>query len=293
MKKRTKYSDMIGQIINGWRVKEVFYKLDNKNKNRAWVIAECPMCHKDYETMAQSIRGKNYIKGCYDCSVHAERNHIDRAGKTYNGIYVKEEYGRAKHGYKWLAVCPMCGKDFVIDGSQLGVQKSCYTCHQTNQWEDLTGQRFGKLTAIERIYRTDKTRHNWWLCQCDCGGEKIVEASELKRNNVSSCGCLTSKGELDVMQWLNEYDITYEKEKSFPELGLLRYDFYLPQLNTIIEYHGEQHFKPVDIWGGEDGYIARVEHDLRKELYCERNGVRLIIIPYYQPIEEALKCLIE
>ena len=35
-------------------------------------------------------------------------------------------------------------------------------------FEDLTGKRYGKLTVIERIYKTGNKRTSW-RCKCDCG----------------------------------------------------------------------------------------------------------------------------
>lgn len=57
---------------------------------------------------------------------------------------------------------------------------------------DLTGQRFGRLTVIERVedYVTPSGQHKArWLCKCDCGNEKKVTATALKRGNTQSCGC--------------------------------------------------------------------------------------------------------
>jgi hypothetical protein len=51
----------------------------------------------------------------------------------------------------------------------------------------LTGEKFGKLTAI-RIVKTDK-EGTWWLCECDCGKEKIASTLTLRRGSVGSCGC--------------------------------------------------------------------------------------------------------
>lgn len=52
---------------------------------------------------------------------------------------------------------------------------------------DLTGQKFGRLTVIERAENIgDRTR---WKCQCDCGNEIIVYATNLKRGLTKSCGC--------------------------------------------------------------------------------------------------------
>jgi hypothetical protein len=51
--------------------------------------------------------------------------------------------------------------------------------------EDLTGQKFGRLTVIERANKGSR-----WLCTCDCGGTNTVKASLLLSGNTKSCGCL-------------------------------------------------------------------------------------------------------
>jgi len=55
---------------------------------------------------------------------------------------------------------------------------------------DLAGRRFGRLVAI-RDAGVDKSRSRLWLCQCDCGKEKIVSGKLLNGGNVQSCGCLS------------------------------------------------------------------------------------------------------
>lgn len=53
---------------------------------------------------------------------------------------------------------------------------------------ELTGNSFGGLTVKERVW--PNTRGNTrWLCQCECGGETIVTAIQLRRGT-KSCGCL-------------------------------------------------------------------------------------------------------
>jgi len=59
---------------------------------------------------------------------------------------------------------------------------------------NLSGQKFGKLTAISSV-----GKNNWgsaiWLCSCECGGTKEVEAHNLKAGRVKSCGCLRKEDE--------------------------------------------------------------------------------------------------
>ncbi len=54
--------------------------------------------------------------------------------------------------------------------------------------KDLTGQRFGRLVAIEHIGFT-KSRNAIWKMKCDCGNEKEVVSGNLNKGT-QSCGCL-------------------------------------------------------------------------------------------------------
>jgi hypothetical protein len=53
--------------------------------------------------------------------------------------------------------------------------------------KELTGQRFGKLTVLGRGVGR-KRRQIIWRCLCDCGVEKLVAGSDLRRARIGSCG---------------------------------------------------------------------------------------------------------
>lgn len=53
---------------------------------------------------------------------------------------------------------------------------------------DITGQRFGKLIVLERA-ENSKDGKARWLCQCDCGNQKIILGTHLRRGKILSCGC--------------------------------------------------------------------------------------------------------
>jgi hypothetical protein len=57
---------------------------------------------------------------------------------------------------------------------------------------DLTGQKFGKLTVIERT-GVDKHHHTTWLCECDCGNRITTTTLDLRREHTTSCGCIRAK----------------------------------------------------------------------------------------------------
>lgn len=55
--------------------------------------------------------------------------------------------------------------------------------------QDITGQKFGRLTAKEYMF-TDKGKSSTWLCQCECGNTLSVVLSTLRNGSTQSCGCL-------------------------------------------------------------------------------------------------------
>ena len=57
---------------------------------------------------------------------------------------------------------------------------------------DLTGKRFGRLTA-KFVCGKSKDRHYLWHCVCDCGNEVVVPSNGLTCGHTKSCGCLKNR----------------------------------------------------------------------------------------------------
>jgi len=66
----------------------------------------------------------------------------------------------------------------------------------------------------------------------------------------------------------------------------LELDIHIPDLSLAFEYQGQQHFYPVEAWGGEEAFEALQERDSRKSRLCVENGVRLVAIDYTEPLIE-------
>ena len=79
------------------------------------------------------------------------------------------------------------------------------------EWPNLLGEKYGMLTVMGQAPSTAKG-HRRWVCRCDCGTEKIVIGSNLKRGTTVSCGCkhkndLTGQriGKLTVIERSDKY----------------------------------------------------------------------------------------
>lgn len=166
----------------------------------------------------------------------------------------------------------------------------CYKKEQTSkQWSaQLVGQHFGKLTVLEKIEH-DGVR-SLWKCQCDCGNICYYPSRYLLAMNVQSCGCETrSKGELELRQLLTEKNILFKEQYSFKDClsqkGYpLRFDFVILDFNNnvkgIIEFNGEQHYKPIEYFGGIEKFLEVQTNDRIKQQYCFQHNIPFLIIPY-------------
>ena len=56
---------------------------------------------------------------------------------------------------------------------------------------DLTGQRFGRLTVLQKAEKPigSHSTSTFWKCKCDCGNEKIISSNVLRQGKAQSCGC--------------------------------------------------------------------------------------------------------
>ena len=82
---------------------------------------------------------------------------------------------------------------------------------------DLTGRKVGRLTVVCRegtYQRPSGNKEPTWRCRCECGNEAVVVASNLKRKNTLSCGCLQTEnrfGSRRETEYEIRNDIVYTK----------------------------------------------------------------------------------
>lgn len=232
-------------------------------------------------------------------------------GNKYGYLTVIDRAPNNKDGRAmWKCICK-CGKETVVLGKHLrsGNTKSC-GCYQKERaiqsnmergGGDLTGQRYGKLTVVKFsrwIKRNSGKRDRMWLCKCDCGNQCEVNHRYLRCGDTSSCGCVSSKGNVTITKLLNQKHIEYQPEYSFENFktengGKYRYDFALFKNHTLaglIEYQGDIHFKYRENgWNTEEKFKKTQNSDNSKRQYCEENNIKLFYITYEEDIEEKLE----
>lgn len=102
------------------------------------------------------------------------------------------------------------------------------------------------------------------------------------------CSASSSENKLNFI--LEKWGYRYEIEKKYDDCKdqkCLPFDKYLPDFNILIECDGEQHFKPVTfgVFSEEEAlekFKITQKHDKMKNEYCEKNGIPLIRIPYWE-----------
>jgi len=88
----------------------------------------------------------------------------------------------------WLCKCD-CGNTKLVSTGSLNTSnvQSCGCILR----KDITGQKFGKLTAVEMVDGEPGGVSYRWLCKCECGGERLAAYAELNNSRYNhSCGCI-------------------------------------------------------------------------------------------------------
>lgn len=114
---------------------------------------------------------------------------LDLTGQVFGRLTALYPLEERKAGRTcWRCRCT-CGNEVDVQTTLLmhGGTQSC-GCLRDKHKKDITGMRFGMLTAV---YPTEKRQQNRvvWHCRCDCGGERDVMISTFLSGKVTSCGC--------------------------------------------------------------------------------------------------------
>ena len=225
------------------------------------------------------------------------------------GAFVLDKY--LGNGY-WAGHCLACGNPYAEkreDNLRIGATggivystgrryngtRSC-GCKQGKQFkkantagvihEDLTGQILNGWKLIEKTFMKDSNRSELYLCQSTIRPAfyDLLSTRHLKDGYVAQAKLANnlSLNEQKILKLLKENNIHGKMQSSFIDCKdkcLLPFDFFIEN-KYIIEYDGEQHFKPIDFFGGEKYFNVQRAHDLIKNKYCFDNNTPIIRIPY-------------
>lgn len=100
-------------------------------------------------------------------------------------------------------------------------------------------------------------------------------------------------------RWINETllfnyiqvlfpDRTVQREASPNWLNRQRFDVYIPELRLAVEYQGQQHYVPVELFGGKEGLKKTKQRDKEKLQRSKENGVDIIYFSYKDNLSEKL-----
>ena len=259
----------------------------------------------------------NHIKcqGCPQCGILvAAAKHVKpindfvEKAKTVHGD--KYDYSNAKHfgnrNIKVFIECLKCNKIFEQSPANHLRGAGCPDCAIENAAKSITG-REGHRASKEHFVKKAVSIHGnkYDYSKSDYKTSKVKVLIYCPEHNTDfyitpdefyqgTTGCkrcyLTeSRGERKIRLWLENNKLRYEEEKKFESCrmnkkGIMRFDFYLPEHNLLIEYDGKQHFTPSGnpAWRGNPiiRFIQTQQRDKFKNNWAKNNNYKLIRIPY-------------
>ena len=269
--------------------------------NKCKLIIICPIHGEFLQTPNDHLSGKGCKKCQYDKLKENKKYTKEKFIKIANILH-KNKYNYSLINYKnsltkIKILCPIHGEFLQTPSSHLS-GNGCRLC----QYEIFGNVRRKKLKDFIKqakiihgdkydysgcVYKNRKT-----LISIKCkkhGYFKQTPADHLKKHGCPKCN--ESKGEKQIENLLIERKIHFVKQKTFPDCKhkrLLKFDFFLPHHNIIIEYDGEQHYSPIKSWGGEKNLKNIKKRDSIKNLWCANNNIKIIRIRYDENIIDKL-----
>ena len=200
----------------------------------------------------------------------------------------------------------VCGNEWTTTPDKVLHQKAQCGCrvgkmHKRSHEKYLLDLKRKKIEVLPlEEYKGADTKS---LHRCICENEWLAKPNSVLRGAL--CGCVKSRGEKLIENFLLDNTIDFKTEISFFDLRgkndqPYRYDFAI--LNNkivvaLIEFHGKQHFRFIKYWHKtKEKFIASQKRDQIKRDYAQNKGIPLIEITYkekdsIQALEKELKAL--
>ena len=279
-----------------------YSKVEYKN-NKEKVCIICKKHGEFWQSPDSHLRGREGCKECYKEKKNKSRlktkdvfvkESIKIHGNKYD--YSKVEYLGDKN--KVCIICPKHGEFWQTPNNHLK-GKGCPDCYGNRK---LTKEKF-----IEEAKKIHCDKYDYSKVEYKNVDIKVCiicpkhgEFWQTPSHHISGRGCTKCKMSLyekTVKKTLDKLHIDYKFEvgnKTLKWIKNLRLDFFIPILNIAIEVQGEQHYKPVNMFGGYESFEKTIKRDKLKKSICEENGVKLYYIKYDDDIvRETLKILKE
>lgn len=268
----------------------------------------CPICKEGIATKTYSNIQQRKNCMCKKCSyemrakerIAKKHREMDEYIKSIGGVLL--EYKGKNKEMKLL--CTKCKKEFYkqVQSVRYNDNPYCFECNyemranirrtDINIIRDFIKELGGELVSEKFVRSTDNL-----VVKCNVCKQPYERTWKYIKDNENvtcpKCSNIKSKGELKIMKILDENNIEYITEKTFDDcvdVGKLRYDFYIPEMNLCIEYDGKQHYFEYNDFGGTESFIDRKRKDEIKTQYCKDNNINLLRISFkqFRKIEEIL-----
>lgn len=209
MGRKAQVESLAGRHFDRWTVLDEC--IVNERGERKW-LCRCTCGTERYVAQRSLLSGNSKSCGCKRSESIVQATSPDLTGKKYGELTVlRRSYKKHRNaGSYWICQCS-CGNEYETTGSLLvtGRRNHCSNpLHTHRGYSDITGKKFGKLTALYPLKKTDKSRSRIWHCLCDCGQEVDKSYNSLQYGNVQSCGCIRKEYNQQLSNHLTHVDGT-------------------------------------------------------------------------------------
>jgi hypothetical protein len=249
----------------------------------------CPIC------------GGSLKKTTEEFVKEAQNTHLNPDGSpkyTYDNVYY---INGAK---KVFVTCPLHGDFPVTPQNHISRKSGCPKCkgeklgdllrYDQEKFINLSRKVHGNIYDYSQVQYINSRTYVDIICN-NHGVFPQKPADHLQGNGCPRCH--ESTGEKIINEFLKNNNITFFRQHKFPDCTnrmapskcvVLKFDFFLPEYNTVIEYDGVQHFKPSF---GQKSFEITKRNDKIKNEYLKEKNIKVLRIPYTTTGKNLIKTL--
>lgn len=268
-------------IYKGSQIKGCVTCLVNETHGDYWITPNdhlrqrgCPACKKDKLSKLNRFTKEDIIKKSIE--IHGDKYGYDKLVRLTDSNNIELYCKKCKKYFIQNLInhlqgngCKKCGYDKNADNNRL--TKSEVIKRFIEVHDDLYGYNNVDYKGIDTCVIID--------CKINDHGE-FEQTPYLHLIGHGCPKCKSSKGELALIKIFKKHSINFKHQFKFDKYKKLRYDFYLKDLNLLVEFHGGQHYKPIKWFGGIEGFKSSIKRDAFKKSLAREYRIPIIYFTY-------------
>ena len=257
----------------------------------------CPIHGEFWQIPYNHLKGQNCPKCSHRSYAYTKEEFIEKAKEIHGNKYDYSKVEYVNNETKVCIICPIHGEFWQTPNNHFN-SCGCYLCGKINTSITKTKTKEQFINDSKKIFRdfydyskvVYKGNKEKVTLICPKHGEFMVRPDShlVKFRGCPQCAAENNHYETLLFNHISERFnnlIFFHSKRNIEGLGSQEIDIYNEKYNIGVEHQGNQHFIPINFFGGEKALERTKERDIRKIKNCQKINLKLFHFTYNKNID--------